>query len=207
MVVVREQEALGLVTVADELKPESEQAVKSLLARGLQVIMLTGDNAETARAIAGQVGIQEVAAEVRPQEKSDTISELQEKGHKVAMVGDGINDAPALAQADLGIAMGTGTDIAMETGEVVLARGDLTGVDLAVRISLATMRTIKQNLGWAFGYNVLLIPVAAGVLQPIETFPLFLRQLHPILAALAMALSSISVVSNSLRLYTKKLSV
>ena len=207
MVVVREQEALGLVTVADELKPESEQAVKSLLARGLQVIMLTGDNAETARAIAGQVGIQEVAAEVRPQEKSDTISELQEKGHKVAMVGDGINDAPALAQADLGIAMGTGTDIAMETGEVVLARGDLTGVDLAVRISLATMRTIKQNLGWAFGYNVLLIPVAAGVLQPFETCPLFLRQLHPILAALAMALSSISVVSNSLRLYTKKLSV
>ena len=205
MVVVRERKAIGLVTVADELKPESEQAVTSLLARGLRVIMLTGDNAETARAIAGQVGIQDVAAEVRPQEKSDKIKELQEKGHKVAMVGDGINDAPALAQADLGIAMGTGTDIAMETGEVVLARGDLRGVDLAVHISLATMRTIKQNLGWAFGYNVLLIPIAAGVLQPFETFPLFLRQLHPILAALAMALSSISVVSNSLRLYKKKL--
>ncbi len=205
MLVVREQEPLGLITVADALKPESGQAVQSLLARGLQVIMLTGDNAETARAIAGEVGIQEVAAEIMPQEKSEKIKALQAQGRRVAMVGDGINDAPALAQADLGIAMGTGTDIAMEAGEVVLARGDLGGVDLAMRISLATMRTIKQNLGWAFGYNVLLIPIAAGVLQPFSTFPLFLRQLHPILAALAMALSSISVVSNSLRLYKKNL--
>ncbi|MCF8040268.1 MAG: heavy metal translocating P-type ATPase [Desulfohalobiaceae bacterium] len=205
MVVVRMSEPLGLVTVSDELKPESAEGVQSLLERGLEVIMITGDNQETARAIADRVGIKEIAAEVRPEDKSRKIKEFQEKGRKVAMVGDGINDAPALAQADLGIAMGTGTDIAMETGEVVLSRGDLRGVNLAMRISRATMRTIWQNLGWAFGYNILLIPVAAGVLQPFAAVPLFLRQLHPILAALAMALSSISVVSNSLRLYRKKL--
>ncbi|MCF8105856.1 MAG: heavy metal translocating P-type ATPase [Desulfohalobiaceae bacterium] len=205
MVVVRKSEPLGLITVSDELKPESVEGVKSLLNRGLEVIMITGDNQETARAIADQVGIKEIAAEVRPEDKSRKIKEFQEQGRKVAMVGDGINDAPALAQADLGIAMGTGTDIAMETGEVVLSRGDLRGVNLAMRISRATMRTIWQNLGWAFGYNIMLIPVAAGVLQPFQSVPFFLRQLHPILAALAMALSSISVVSNSLRLYRKRL--
>jgi Cu+-exporting ATPase len=167
--------------------------------------MLTGDNLKTAQAIASEVNIDEIFAEVRPEEKSSKIKELQQKGHKTGMVGDGINDAPALAQADVGFAIGTGTDVAIEAGDIILSSGSLTGVSRAIALSSATMRTVKQNLFWAFCYNIVLIPVAAGVLQPFDVFPVFLRQLHPILAALAMSFSSISVVTNSLRLYHAKI--
>ena len=167
--------------------------------------MLTGDNSQTAQAIASEVSVDEVAAEVRPEDKSLRIKELQEQGKRVGMVGDGINDAPALAQADVGMAIGTGTDVAIETGDVILASGSLRGVPRAVDLSRATMRTIRQNLFRAFFYNVVLIPVAAGALFPFEFLPSYLRQLHPILAAFAMAMSSITVVSNSLRLYRAKI--
>ena len=163
--------------------------------------MLTGDNFQTAQAIGSRVNIDDIFAEVRPEEKSSKIKALQERGEKVGMVGDGINDAPALAQADVGLAIGTCTDVAIESADIILSSGNLTGVSRAIRLSRATMKTIRQNLFWAFGYNILLIPIAAGILQPFEFFPDFLRQLHPILAALAMALSSISVVTNSLLLY------
>ena len=201
MMAVVEGKLAGLIAVADTLKPESAEAIGALHRQNLKVVMLTGDNMQTARAIASEVNIDEVTAEVRPEEKSAKIKDLQDKGDKVGMVGDGINDAPALAQADVGLAIGTGTDVAIETGDVILASGNLTGVSKAIDLSRATMRTIKQNLFWAFFYNVVLIPVAAGVLYPFEFLPHFLRQLHPILAALAMAMSSITVVSNSLRLY------
>ena len=194
----------GLIAVADTLKPESGGAISELHRQGLKVVMLTGDNAQTAGAIASEVNIDEVAAEVRPEEKSATIKEFQGRGEKVGMVGDGINDAPALAQADVGMAIGTGTDVAIEAGDVILVSGNLYGVSKAIQLSRATMRTIRQNLFGAFFYNVVLIPVAAGVLSPFESLPYFLRQLHPILAALAMAMSSITVVSNSLRLYKAK---
>jgi Cu+-exporting ATPase len=167
--------------------------------------MLTGDNVRTAEAIASEVGIDEVVAEVRPEDKSARIKEFQDRGRKVGMVGDGINDAPALAQADVGMAIGTGTDVAIETGDVILASGSLRGVPRAVELSRATMRTIRENLFWAFFYNIILIPVAAGVLFPFEFLPSYLRQLHPILAAFAMAMSSITVVTNSLRLYRTKI--
>jgi Cu+-exporting ATPase len=163
--------------------------------------MLTGDNFQTAQAIASKVGIDEVFAEVRPEEKASKIKELQKNGEKIGMVGDGINDAPALAQADVGLAIGTGTDVAIEAADVILSSGSLNGVFRAIKISRATMSTIKQNLFFAFIYNIVLIPVAAGILAPLDVAPLFLKQLHPILAALAMSFSSISVVSNSLRLY------
>jgi len=205
MVVSIEGRPAGLIAVADTLKPESEEAIEQLHRQNLKVVMLTGDNIQTAKAIASAVNIDEVVAEVRPEEKSAKIKELQDKGEKVGMVGDGINDAPALAQADVGLAIGTGTDVAIETGDVILASGNLTGVSRAIDLSRTTMRTIKQNLFWAFFYNVVLIPVAAGVLYPFEFLPHFLRQLHPILAALAMAISSITVVSNSLRLYRGKI--
>jgi Cu+-exporting ATPase len=201
MVLVRENKLCGLVAVSDTLKPESKAAVEQLHAQHLKVVMLTGDNLQTAQAIAEAVNIDDIFAEVRPEEKSSKVKELQEKGEKIGMVGDGINDAPALAQADVGMAIGTGTDVALETGDVILSSGSLTGVSRAIRISRATMATIKQNLFFAFIYNIVLIPVAAGVLAPFDIVPVFLRQLHPILAALAMAFSSISVVSNSLRLY------
>jgi Cu+-exporting ATPase len=205
MAVVMEKQLLGLIAVADSLKPEAREAVAELRQQGMKVAMLTGDNIQTARSIANQVDVDEIVAEVRPEEKSMKVKELQDAGFKVGMVGDGINDAPALAQADVGIAIGTGTDVAIETAEVILASGNLLGIPRALHLSRATMRTVKQNLFWAFIYNIILIPVAAGLLYPLEFLPAFLRQLHPILAALAMAFSSITVVSNSLRLYRAKI--
>jgi len=201
MVVGVEKEIVGLIAVADSLKPEAREAIQELRHQRIQVVMLTGDTIQTARSIAAQVQVDEVLAEVRPEEKSQRIKELQQEGHLVGMVGDGINDAPALAQADVGMAIGTGTDVAIETAEVILASGSLLGVPRVIELSRATMRTVKENLFWAFFYNIMLIPIAAGVLYPLESLPVFLRQLHPILAALAMAFSSITVVSNSLRLY------
>jgi P-type Cu+ transporter len=201
MVLAEADRVLGLVCVSDVVKPESEQAVASLKKEGLQVVMLTGDNAATARAIGAQVGIDDIVADVRPGEKADKIDEIKKRSLWVGMVGDGINDAPALARADVGFAIGTGTDVAIETGDVILSSGKLTGIPTAIAVSRRTIRTIRQNLFLAFVYNIVLIPVAAGVLAPFEIFPHFLRQLHPILAALAMAASSISVVTNSLRLY------
>ena len=201
MVLVKENTLCGLVAVSDTLKPESKSAIEQLHNQNLKVVMLTGDNFQTAQAIASKVGIDEVFAEVRPEEKSSKIKELQKNGGKIGMVGDGINDAPALAQADVGLAIGTGTDVAIETADVILSSGSLNGVFRAIKISRATMSTIKQNLFFAFIYNIVLIPVAAGILAPLDVAPLFLKQLHPILAALAMSFSSISVVSNSLRLY------
>jgi Cu+-exporting ATPase len=205
MVVARENELCGLITVSDTLKPESKEAIRQLHEQKLKVVMLTGDNPETARCIGAQVNIDDILAEVKPDEKSSKVKELQDKGELVGMVGDGINDAPALAQADVGLAIGTGTDVAIETADVILSSGSLSGIPRAIQLSRATMNTIKQNLFWAFGYNVILIPIAAGILYPFESLPTFLRQLHPILAALAMAFSSVSVVTNSLRLYKTKI--
>jgi len=205
MVVAVENELFGLIAAADQVKAESAEAVRQLQKQNIEVIMLTGDNLMTAESIASNVNIHKVFAEVKPDEKSLKIKELQEEKKMVGMVGDGINDAPALAQADIGIAIGTGTDVAIETADIILSGGNLIGVSKAVKLSRATMKTIKQNLFWAFFYNIILIPVAAGILQPFEFFPGFLRQIHPILAAGAMAFSSISVVGNSLRLQRAKI--
>jgi Cu+-exporting ATPase len=194
--------ASGVLGIADTLKEGSADAVSRMRDLGLQTVMLTGDNQRTAEAIAAEVGIDHVVAEVLPADKAAQVKQLQRDDRLVAMVGDGINDAPALAQADVGIALGTGTDVAMETADVTLMRGDLRTVPQALALSRATMRTIKQNLFWAFFYNVILIPVAAGILAPLpwDWIPDVLRQLHPVLAAFAMAFSSITVVGNSLRL-------
>ena len=192
--------AAAVLGVADTIKEGSAEAVKRLHALGLKVIMITGDNAAVAQAIATEAGIDRVMADVLPADKAAAVKQLQQEGLVVAMVGDGINDSPALAQADVGIAIGTGTDVAIETADVALMSGDLRGVPRAIRISRMTMNAIRQNLGWAFGYNVALIPIAMGVLATVAFAPDFLRQLNPMLAAFAMAFSSVSVVGNSLRI-------
>ena len=185
----------GIIAVGDPLKDSTLPALQALRACGLRLVMLTGDNRTTAQAVAATLPLDEVIAEVRPTDKAATIATLQRQGHCVAMAGDGINDAPALAQADVGIAMGTGTDIAMESAQVTLVKGDLRGIVRARRLSEATVHNIRQNLLFAFGYNALAIPLAAGVLYPLMGW-----LLSPIIAALAMSLSSVSVITNALRL-------
>jgi Cu2+-exporting ATPase/Cu+-exporting ATPase len=186
--------------VADEVKKESKDAVASLHKLGIKVVMLTGDDEKTAKYIASQVGIDEVIAHVLPQDKMDKIKALQAQGKIVAMAGDGVNDAPALAQANVGIAMSTGTDVAIESAGITLLHGDISKLVKAIKLSKITMRGIKQNLFWAFIYNIIGIPLAAGLF-----YPIFGWLLNPIFAGFAMAMSSVSVVSNSLRIKAKKL--
>ena len=200
MLVVVDGQAAGLIGVADPIKSSTQEAIRDLHAEGLTVVMLTGDSRATAEAVAGQLDIDQVQAEVLPDQKADVVKHLQSEGRVVAMAGDGINDAPALAQAHVGIAMGTGTDVAMESAGVTLIKGDLRGIVRAIRLSRATMKNIRQNLFFAFIYNSLGVPVAAGVL-----YPVFGLLLSPILAAAAMSFSSVSVISNALRLKRVKI--
>jgi Cu+-exporting ATPase len=191
---------VGVVAVADTIKDSARDAVDALQKRGIDVFMITGDNKQTAAAIAEKVGIKQVLSDVLPEQKEAEIKKLQASGKKVAMVGDGINDAPALVASDIGIAMGTGTDVAIEAADITLINKDLRSVASAIELSTKTMRTIKQNLFWAFGYNIVLIPVAMGVF-----YPFFHILLNPIFASFAMAMSSVSVVSNSLLLKRSKI--
>jgi Cu+-exporting ATPase len=185
----------AVIAISDPIKPTSKTAIELLKKRGIGVIMVSGDSKKGARAVASEVGIDDVIAEVLPSQKADLVKKQQRQGGGIVMVGDGINDAPALAQADVGIAIGTGTDIAMEASDVTLIRGDLRAVYTAIELARRTMRTIRWNLIWAFGYNIVLIPVAAGVLYPVTGW-----LLSPVLASAAMAWSSLSVVLNSLLL-------
>jgi Cu+-exporting ATPase len=187
--------AAGIMSVADPIKESTPAAIEHLHQLGIKLIMLTGDNERTARAVAEKLGIDEIEAGVEPQRKHERVRRLREQGHVIAMAGDGINDAPALAAADVGIAMGTGTDVAMESAGITLLRGDLRGIEKAVRLSRGMMRNIRQNLFFAFIYNALGVPIAAGVL-----YPVFGLLLSPMVAGAAMSLSSVSVIGNALRL-------
>ena len=190
----------GLIGVADPIKESTPEAVRALQEAGLELVMITGDNRATAEVVAHQLGIKRVVAEVLPEQKADIVKQLQAEGRVVAMAGDGINDAPALAQAQVGVAMGTGTDVAMQSAGVTLIKGDLNGIVRARHLSQATMRNIRQNLFFAFVYNSLGVPVAAGLL-----YPFFGLLLSPIIAAAAMSFSSVSVITNALRLSRVKL--
>jgi Cu+-exporting ATPase len=192
--------AAGLIGVADPVKQSTPEAIRDLHNEGVKIVMLTGDNHTTAMAVADQLKIDRVEAEVSPDQKAEIVKKLQTEGHIVAMAGDGINDAPALAQAHVGIAMGTGTDVAMESAGITLVKGDLRGIVRARRLSRSTMRNIRQNLFFAFVYNSLGVPVAAGVL-----YPVFGLLLSPMIAAAAMSFSSVSVISNALRLRKKRI--
>ena len=190
-----DSKAVGFVAIFDAIKESSKKAIEELIKSGIEVIMLTGDNKNTAKAVADQLHLTDFKAECLPEDKLEIIKELQSQGKVVAMAGDGINDSPALAQANVGIAMGTGTDVAIESAEITLVKGDLQGIVKAKKLSHAVMRNIKQNLFFAFIYNTLGIPIAAGVL-----FPIFGILLSPMIAAAAMSFSSVSVIANSLRL-------
>ena len=200
VLVAIDREISGLIAVADTIKETTEDAINALHKDGLKVVMMTGDNLTTANAVARKLGIDEVHADVLPEGKADIIKTLQDQNEIVAMAGDGINDAPALAQSHVGIAMGTGTDVAMESAGITLVKGDLRGIVKAVHLSRATMRNIRQNLFFAFIYNTLGVPIAAGVL-----YPFFGILLSPMIAATAMSFSSVSVIMNALRLKNKKL--
>jgi Cu+-exporting ATPase len=197
-----DQKLIGVITLKDSIKESSGDAVRDLLEDRVRVVMLTGDNKQIATAVGAQLGITEVHAEVLPQDKMEVIRQLQKEGKVVAMAGDGVNDAPALAQADVGIAMGTGTDVAMQSASITLVKGDLRAILRARRLSRAVLRNIRQNLFFAFVYNALGVPIAAGILFP---FLGFHGLLNPILAAAAMSFSSVSVIANALRLRTAKL--
>jgi len=195
-------QVLAVAAIADQIKPGSAEAVRQLKLQGVEVYMLTGDNAQTAAAIAAEAGIEHYYADTLPSDKAEFIKQLQAAGKVVAMIGDGINDSQALAQADVSIAMGKGSDIAMDVAKITLVSSDLQQVPKALRLSKLTVRTIRQNLFWAFIYNLIGIPIAAGILYPINGF-----LLNPMIAGAAMALSSVSVVSNSLRLKISKLNL
>jgi len=203
MIALIDNRIAGIITVSDELKPDADKAVHALKSMGIEPVMLTGDNEKAARTVAEKIGISHVVAGILPEKKEMVVEDFQRRGECVGMVGDGINDSPALARADVGIAIGTGTDIAKETSDITLVGGELIGVARAIKLSRETMRTIKQNLFWAFFYNIILVPVAAGILYGVTWMPGFIRHLHPAMAAGAMAFSSVSVVLNSLRLSKK----
>jgi Cu2+-exporting ATPase len=198
--VAKNNSLVALFSITDKIKESSIQAIRDLHKMNLQVHMLTGDNIGTAKEIAHKTGIDNFKAEVLPKDKLDYVKNLQSKGYKVAMVGDGINDSPALSQADIGIAMGHGTDIAMESADITLVKGDLEKIAASIKLSKETVLTIKQNLFWAFIYNIIAIPIAAGILYPVNGF-----MLSPMVAGGAMAFSSVSVVLNSLRLKSKSI--